>query len=95
MTNGTITKKILVACKKQEGEELRIAVASLLSQFPLSSHKLVYDSDKEKVPTAAWKILIEACVESDQKKCDRKNRILTDAGMQLTKSDKKFGRYEG
>jgi hypothetical protein len=95
MTNGQVTKKILAACKKETGETLRRTVSILLHSFPLSSYKLVYDSDALKVPAEAWAILIEACIESDKRKCEGKNSYLTQMGITFSKEDKSFGRFSG
>ena len=95
MTNGTITKKILAACKKEIGTKLRGTVTNLLRSFPLSSHKLVYDSDESKVPAEAWAILIEACVETDERKLTSKNVWLGEMGIDTSKESKSFGRFEG
>jgi hypothetical protein len=95
MTNGQITKRILTACKKLTGKALQSHCETLLRSFPLSSHKLVYDCDKDKVPAAAWKVLIAACKVTDERKLRSKNSWLEDMGAGDDMLDKTFGRFAG
>jgi len=91
MTNGTITKKLIAACKKPTFDAA--AIKALLNRFPLSSTKMVYDLDESKYGVH-WKALLKCCIETDKEKLRRLN-LYTDSlggGPDMHKS--KFGRYE-
>lgn len=90
MTNGTITKRILSAAKKQSGEMLSQTVTKLLRSFPLSSHKLVYDADQSKVHPSAWETIIAACIETDIEKKIAQDKYLKSMGA--SPSSREFGR---
>ena len=97
MTNGQVTKKIMTACKRassdqEQNDALRVTVQRLLSSFPLSSTKLVYDRDAAKVDDDIWSLLIEECVKSDNDKMARQNNYLTSLGMKKSELTKSFGR---
>ncbi len=91
MTNGTLTKRLLKAAKTETGETLLNTAKQIMRRFPLSSEKLVYDSDKGKVPIEAWKILILASVETDKEKFEQCNKELAAAGCELYTN---YGRYD-
>lgn len=89
MTNGTITKQILKAAKFETGADLLQTAKSLMRRFPLSSEKILFESDKAKVAPEEWAILLQAAVETDKAKLDECNRMLKAAGC---KPYKAFGR---
>lgn len=93
MNNGDITKKILKAAKnKPVGPELEKEFMMHMNSFPLSSHKLVYNSDKSKMSPEAWDLLIKVSIESDKKKLEKLNDWMASMGMKDGfKSE--FGRY--
>lgn len=80
MTNGTITKKLLKAAKELTGDKLKETATYMMLMFPLSSHKLLYDTDKGKVSPEAWEILLEVAVATDTRKGESANRLLITAG---------------
>lgn len=90
-TNGQITKKIYAELKSKRGEDLRKAVTPLLNSFPLSSHKLVYDSDAGKYDSEAWAVLIECCIATDEVKLRKLNEYLLDNRLGPKKAE--FGRF--
>lgn len=92
MTNGTITKAILKAAKTQSGDALLYTASNLMNRFPLSSYKLLYDSDKAKVTPEAWEVLIQAALRTDERKLKGVNQWLAEAGIK--KLDKEFGRFK-
>jgi hypothetical protein len=91
MTNGTITKNILAAAKTLTGSVLLGRAKSLMRSFPLSSEKLLYDSDAPKVSKENWAILLQAAVETDKEKLVDCNMLLAEAGLTL---DTEYGRYK-
>src|SRR5678809_1181981 len=90
MTNGQLTKQIMAAAKTQTGDRLLQTAASLMRRFPLSSYKLIYDSDASKVSKEAWAVLIRAAILTDKEKLVGCNALLVEAGL---KPDKEYGRY--
>lgn len=90
MTNGQLTKKILAAAKTLQGDDLRQELDRLMMMFPLSSHKLVYDNDAQKVTPEAWTVVLEVAVATDKRKLDSLNTLYKDTGMG---SETTFGRY--
>lgn len=90
MTNGTITKQILKAAKELSGETLYFHAAHLMQSFPLSSEKLLYDWDKDKVSPKNWPILLKAAVTTDKIKGEQCNRLLKEAGCKPYTS---YGRW--
>jgi hypothetical protein len=90
MTSGQITKQILNAAKTSSGAELYHFAKRALSRFPLSSYKILYGRDAEKVTPEAWETLMRAAVDSDREKLARVNEMLVEAGMP---ADTSFGRF--
>jgi hypothetical protein len=91
MTNGTLTRRILKDAKTLTGDTLFSAVKRHMSQFPLSSYKLVYPSDKPKVSPEAWEVIIRAAIETDRQKLAEVNSLRKECGL---KPDTEFGRYQ-
>lgn len=71
------------------GDALRTHATQLFNRFPLSSHKLLYESDKEKVTPDAWQVLEEVAVATDKAKLADCNKLWAEAGCEL---EKEFGR---
>ena len=94
VSNGTITKRILKAAKNGvAGPELKREFLKHLHSFPLSSHKLVYDSDEGKMSGEVWILLLEAAAESDKAKFEEQNRWLVSMGGKP--KNLPYGRYSG
>lgn len=74
-SNGQVTKQIYAAMRSQSGQQLRETVTRLLSTFPLSSTKLVYDSDAKQFTAANWSILLDCCRETDKAKLQHMNSM--------------------
>jgi len=90
MTNGQLTKQLLKAAKTEAGEQLAQTACSIMRRFPLSSYKLLYDSDEKKVTPEAWSMLLQAAVQTDEEKLKDCNAMYAEAGCELATT---FGRY--
>jgi hypothetical protein len=91
MTNGTLTKKIIKAAKTVATPRLAAKVTPIFSRFPLSSHNLLYPSDRSKVSTEAWTVLERVATETDRIKAQRCNIKLRAARCKPYTS---YGRWE-
>lgn len=95
VTNGTITKRILKAAKKMAPDaELKKEFIKHLNSFPMSSTKLVYDSDKGKMDPDVWNLLLEAAVETDKAKFEASERWFKSMGA-TRGGGLPYGRYNG
>jgi hypothetical protein len=90
MTNGDITKRILKAAQVETGAKLFQTAANHMRRFPLSSEKLLYESDRAKVPAPAWEVLVRAAVQTDKEKLENLNAFSTQMGLE---PETEFGRY--
>lgn len=91
MTNGTLTKQLLKAAQTQTGKQLLDTARNIMRRFPLSSEKLLYDSDKPKVTDEAWLTLLRAAHDTDKEKLAECNSLRKEAGL---KPDNRYGRYD-
>jgi len=102
MTNGDITKKIMKVVNNNDisNEDMAKKVRPLLGQFPLSSHKLVYDQDIQDLPEDRKAALLEVCADSDKEKVERGiEATMADFGASREQAEGMFslpwGRYTG
>ena len=97
MTNGTITKRIYKTLNDAstgvvDPKALQAEVERHLGSFPMSSHKLVYDTDQHKFLASVWDICIKACIASDNRKATAQNNWLKEMGVSPKATDWEFGR---
>ena len=87
------------ACSILNGHHLHQTVTALLRSFPLSSFKLVYESDRSKMSPEAWAILLAACVSTDKAKLEAQHRMMRELDASYDTNPglfpRSFGRFVG
>lgn len=80
--NGDITKFLIkITIGGASEEEIEDAATRAMMKFPLSSHKLLYDDDHNKVSTRLWTVLLGAAVKTDNIKARQGVSYLVNIGV--------------
>lgn len=87
-TNGDITRFLLKIAKdpSHTEDELRNAAIQAMRKFPLSSEKMLYDSDLRVMSQVAQRALFAAAVTTDNAKAKNAIYFLTSNGESENKA---------
>jgi hypothetical protein len=95
-TNGEMTADIMAAAKKYPGHPLEVAefARKLMDKFPLSSKKILYDEDLNKLEATMKEALLKAAIASDKAKFEALQPGNQEGYLQTEKGTPGFGRYD-